>query len=230
MCVCVCAFCAVELTEIEKARAVAERALKVIHFREQREKYNVWIAYLNLENLHGTPTTMQKVCAFVLSYVEFWPHFCLVTLSLHSCSSVPSHSTTRFRFTSRSPRSTSAPTSSLYVLSLSHPLCLSSTLRHSCRFSYVLSFCDLPVYLYRHFSHIHTYTHTHTHTQLAVEKYEAAAKKWGSQSLDLWSEYAGSLYFHRQLDDARPLLKRALEKLPKKDRTFPTLRPSPLVL
>ncbi|BDA47226.1 probable protein RRP5 homolog [Coccomyxa sp. Obi] len=41
--------------EIDKARGVAERALKTINFREEREKLNVWVAWLNLENLHGSP-------------------------------------------------------------------------------------------------------------------------------------------------------------------------------
>lgn len=39
-----------QATEIEKARAVAERALKTMCFREEQEKLNVWVALLNLEN------------------------------------------------------------------------------------------------------------------------------------------------------------------------------------
>ncbi|XP_060588543.1 protein RRP5 homolog [Ruditapes philippinarum] len=50
-----------ETTEIDKARAVAERALKTISFREEQEKLNVWVAYLNLENMYGTSTTVTKV-------------------------------------------------------------------------------------------------------------------------------------------------------------------------
>ncbi|XP_053407461.1 protein RRP5 homolog [Mercenaria mercenaria] len=48
-------------TEIDKARAVAERALKTISFREEQEKLNVWVAYLNLENMYGTAETVRKV-------------------------------------------------------------------------------------------------------------------------------------------------------------------------
>lgn len=51
----------VSLTEIEKARKVAERALKAISFRSPQEKLNVWIALLNLENMYGTQKTMQEV-------------------------------------------------------------------------------------------------------------------------------------------------------------------------
>ncbi|CAB3976612.1 RRP5 homolog [Paramuricea clavata] len=49
------------LTEIDKARAVAERALKSISFREESEKFNVWIAFLNLENSYGTQDSLVKV-------------------------------------------------------------------------------------------------------------------------------------------------------------------------
>ncbi|KAK2709533.1 hypothetical protein QYM36_013261 [Artemia franciscana] len=52
-----------EQTEIEKARAVARRALKVINFREENEKLNVWMALLNLENMYGTPESMKEVFA-----------------------------------------------------------------------------------------------------------------------------------------------------------------------
>lgn len=37
------------------APAVHRRALKSINYREEGEKFNVWVAYLNLENLHGNP-------------------------------------------------------------------------------------------------------------------------------------------------------------------------------
>ena len=69
------------MTEIEKARAVAERALEsefsfsvpftlvpfspvlcaAINFREEQEKMNVWVAYLNLENTYGTHESLLKV-------------------------------------------------------------------------------------------------------------------------------------------------------------------------
>lgn len=55
-----------ELAEIEKARSVAERALNSINFREEGEKLNVIVAYLNLENKFGTPEslsrTFEKAC------------------------------------------------------------------------------------------------------------------------------------------------------------------------
>ena len=43
-----------ENAEIDKARAVARKALKTISFREEQEKFNVWIGLLNLEHMYGT--------------------------------------------------------------------------------------------------------------------------------------------------------------------------------
>lgn len=59
-----------ETAEIEKARAVAERALKTISFREEQEKLNVWVAYLNLENMYGTPEELAKVLERALQQNE----------------------------------------------------------------------------------------------------------------------------------------------------------------
>lgn len=50
-----------QLGEIDRARDVAERALKTIHFREEAEKFNVWIAYLNLENAYGSQDKLDDV-------------------------------------------------------------------------------------------------------------------------------------------------------------------------
>ena len=46
--------------EVDKARKIAERALQKIGFREEREKSNIWVAYLNLENISGTPESLAK--------------------------------------------------------------------------------------------------------------------------------------------------------------------------
>ncbi|KAH7106737.1 nucleic acid-binding protein [Auriculariales sp. MPI-PUGE-AT-0066] len=50
-----------QLSEIEKAREIGRRALKVINFREEQEKLNVWIALLNLENLHGNLESLEAL-------------------------------------------------------------------------------------------------------------------------------------------------------------------------
>ncbi|XP_012135637.1 ribosomal RNA Processing 5 isoform X2 [Megachile rotundata] len=48
-------------TEIEKARAVARRAVKTISFREENERLNVWNAWLNLESKFGTSESLNDV-------------------------------------------------------------------------------------------------------------------------------------------------------------------------
>ncbi|NXJ09711.1 RRP5 protein, partial [Odontophorus gujanensis] len=68
-----------QATEIEKARAVAERALKTICFREEQEKLNVWVALLNLENMYGTEETLMKIFERAVQYNEplkVFQHLC----------------------------------------------------------------------------------------------------------------------------------------------------------
>lgn len=48
-----------QLSEVDKAREIAQRALKTINFREEQEKLNVWIALLNLENVYGTEESLE---------------------------------------------------------------------------------------------------------------------------------------------------------------------------
>ncbi|XP_006880025.1 PREDICTED: protein RRP5 homolog [Elephantulus edwardii] len=59
-----------QATEIEKARVVAERALKTISFREEQEKLNVWVALLNLENMYGSQESLTKVFERAVQYNE----------------------------------------------------------------------------------------------------------------------------------------------------------------
>ncbi|XP_055923513.1 protein RRP5 homolog [Eupeodes corollae] len=47
--------------EIDKARAVARRALKAISFRESEELVNIWVALLNLELRYGTKENFNDV-------------------------------------------------------------------------------------------------------------------------------------------------------------------------
>jgi rRNA biogenesis protein RRP5 len=60
-------------TEIERARAVAKKALKTISFREEDDKLNIWLALLNLENRFGTKVHslnnhLYKTCISDLIY------------------------------------------------------------------------------------------------------------------------------------------------------------------
>ncbi|KAG0668266.1 rRNA biogenesis protein rrp5 [Maudiozyma exigua] len=59
-----------QLSEIDKAREIAERALKTINFREESEKLNIWIAMLNLENTFGTQETLDDVFKRACQYMD----------------------------------------------------------------------------------------------------------------------------------------------------------------
>lgn len=50
-----------QATEIDKARSVAQRAIKTINFREENERLNVWNAWLNLESRFGSPESLNDV-------------------------------------------------------------------------------------------------------------------------------------------------------------------------
>eukprot|EP01147_Barroeca_monosierra_P000265 gene265-3640_t len=49
-----------KLTELEKARSIAKRALNTINFREEKERMNVWVALLNLENAYGDEPSLHR--------------------------------------------------------------------------------------------------------------------------------------------------------------------------
>lgn len=59
-----------QLSEVEKAREIAERALKTINFREEAEKLNIWIALLNLENTFGTEESLEEVFKRACQYMD----------------------------------------------------------------------------------------------------------------------------------------------------------------
>lgn len=50
-----------QVSDLIKAREVAERAIKTINIREETEKLNVWVAFLNLEVAYGTKATVDEV-------------------------------------------------------------------------------------------------------------------------------------------------------------------------
>ncbi|CAM1510385.1 Fc.00g007200.m01.CDS01 [Cosmosporella sp. VM-42] len=50
-----------QVSELSKAREIAERAIKSINIREETEKLNVWVAYLNLEVAYGSKHTVEEV-------------------------------------------------------------------------------------------------------------------------------------------------------------------------
>ena len=59
-----------QLSEVNKARELAQRALKTIYFREEQEKMNIWVALLNLENSFGTDDTLQETFRLSCQYMD----------------------------------------------------------------------------------------------------------------------------------------------------------------
>lgn len=59
-----------QLSEVEKARELARRALKTINFREEQEKLNVWLALLNLENVYGTDESLEATFKDAARHME----------------------------------------------------------------------------------------------------------------------------------------------------------------
>lgn len=59
-----------QLSELEKAREIAQRALKTIAYRDEDEKLNVWLALLNLENTFGTPESTDKTFKDAAQYMD----------------------------------------------------------------------------------------------------------------------------------------------------------------
>ncbi|CEJ58262.1 Putative Function: RRP5 is required for formation of both 18S and 5. 8S rRNA in yeast [Penicillium brasilianum] len=59
-----------ELGEVEKARTIAERALRTITMGQDSEKLNIWIALLNLENTYGNDDSLEEVFKRACQYNE----------------------------------------------------------------------------------------------------------------------------------------------------------------
>ncbi|KAJ2022455.1 rRNA biogenesis protein rrp5, partial [Coemansia sp. S610] len=57
-------------SEVDQARAVAERALKTISPREEQEKMNVWVGLLNLEHRFGSKETLDSVLKRAIQFMN----------------------------------------------------------------------------------------------------------------------------------------------------------------
>lgn len=58
------------LSEVSKAREIAERALKTINIREETEKMNIWIGLLNLENTYGSDESLGDIFSRACQYSD----------------------------------------------------------------------------------------------------------------------------------------------------------------
>eukprot|EP00971_Amphidinium_carterae_P223911 4442837-Amphidinium_carterae.2 len=62
-----------KLSDLEKARQVAERAVKHAGFAEAKERFNVWVAYMNLECTYGTDQTSEAIFTRAASHNDAKP-------------------------------------------------------------------------------------------------------------------------------------------------------------
>lgn len=131
-----------QLSEIDTAREIARRALKTIAMREEDEKFNIWIALLNLENSFGTPETVQEVFREACQYMD-------------------------------------------------------SRLIH-------LRMAAI-------------YAASEDKLEDAKRIYNAACKRFGSEDVQVWTEYLRFLFANRMAEEGRSVLERALRQLPKRD-------------
>lgn len=60
----------ISLGELDHARAVAERAIKTINYREEAEKFNVWVAWLNAENAYGTEESTLQLMQRAMTHTD----------------------------------------------------------------------------------------------------------------------------------------------------------------
>ncbi|KXZ56455.1 hypothetical protein GPECTOR_1g407 [Gonium pectorale] len=56
----------ISLGDVEAARKTAQRALSTIYYREEGEKFNVWVAWLNLETAYGTQPSPDEAAMALL--------------------------------------------------------------------------------------------------------------------------------------------------------------------
>ncbi|XP_035895421.1 protein RRP5 homolog [Anopheles stephensi] len=74
-----------ESAELEKARAVGRRALKAIHFREETDRLNVWVALLNLEIRYETVDSFKDVLQEAIQYNDAFKVYTRVIDILIDC-------------------------------------------------------------------------------------------------------------------------------------------------
>ena len=74
-----------QLSEVSKAREIAERAIKTINIREETEKLNMWIGLLNLENAYGSDESVDAVFKRACQYNDSQEiHERLISIYIHS--------------------------------------------------------------------------------------------------------------------------------------------------
>lgn len=78
----------VQATEIDRARAIAQKALKTINFRETQERLNIWVAMMNLELRFGSKDAFEDTLKEALKLNEPFKIYTIVLQILADCRRV----------------------------------------------------------------------------------------------------------------------------------------------
>lgn len=57
-------------TQLNSTHSILSLIKYIAHPREEKEKFNIWVAYLNLENLYGSPEQMQAIIDRALTFCD----------------------------------------------------------------------------------------------------------------------------------------------------------------
>jgi len=60
----------ISLGEVDRARSIAERAIQTINYREEGEKFNIWVAWLNAENMYGNEEGSLQLLHRALTHTD----------------------------------------------------------------------------------------------------------------------------------------------------------------
>lgn len=75
----------VQATEIDRARAIGQKALKTIDVREQQERLNIWVALLNMELRFGSKDAFDEVLKEALLVNEPFKVYCVCLKIFADC-------------------------------------------------------------------------------------------------------------------------------------------------
>lgn len=79
----------VQATEIDRARSIAQKALKTIDFRETQERINIWVALLNMELRFGSKDAFDDTLKEALQVNEPFKIYSISLQILADCKRVP---------------------------------------------------------------------------------------------------------------------------------------------
>ncbi|XP_058062312.1 protein RRP5 homolog [Anopheles bellator] len=200
-----------ESAELDKARAVARKALKAINFREEAELLNVWIALLNLEIRYETVESFKEVLQEAIQYNDAFKVYSRVLDILIDCQKVSEVRELlelllkKFR---KQPEMWSLVADAWYRIDQGNkvkPLLSQATKSLPCR-------DHIPLIV--KFAFLHNRYGNRDEAHLLFEQILTSYPK----RTDIWSQYVDMLVKDGLVDNARQILERAIvQRLPMKN-------------